>query len=614
MRNIILCILFISFPMLLEWWFIRREKLQTHLLIKKCIFTALIVNAFVGCLRLSTIFSWSYYEYFLLNIEISIVITMLIFPLFQHEKYSSQKLLHMICLMSIAVALYSTLTHGRTVIHSDCAIATLLAQSQIKHHNPFPSSWCYANGDIWVITMNIFTMPFSILLSSQSLARAMGSMSLIATTILGIYFLHRKLLHDNSWMLSIPVFLIFLFGSFDMIIYEAAYTSPMLSIVVTSTLFYNYFSNNNSKKKMLYYIAFFTVVALLCIGGIRQLAESIVPLLGACLTMLYLQIRENEKFQSCRPQLKKVVIMMTTTMIPVIIGLAIYRHLCSTRMMNNTIDNALQFSGSSFYDCWNNFEATIIDMFLNFGYWSNIDLLSVYGIRNMISFFACILIVFVCPFLQFKKLKEESEGVRFFFLFGVFHNLIMFLLAVLFGKTLQRYLLTFIYVCIIISSRYIMTYWIIGQKIKHKTFLFFYGGAAIIQCIAILLFTAGWRDTLSAKQQFSQGLIDLNLTKGYATYWNAYSTEIYSDLQLRFGGIKITEDGSGITPFKWLVDAERFEVEDTNTFLLLSPEENEMLESNLPDLFGEPLETFSINNMYVYLYDHDIMADVAQEP
>lgn len=109
------------------------------------------------------------------------------------------------------------------------------------------------------------------------------------------------------------------------------------------------------------------------------------------------------------------------------------------------------------------------------------------------------------------------------------------------------------------------------------------------------------------KKEFNQELISHGLTKGYATYWNAYSNEVYSDLQISFGGVSIYENS--ITPFYWLVDSDVYEAEDKNTFLLLNKEENDMINYNLSNICGEPIENFIVQGMYVYVFDHDIVSD-----
>lgn len=110
---------------------------------------------------------------------------------------------------------------------------------------------------------------------------------------------------------------------------------------------------------------------------------------------------------------------------------------------------------------------------------------------------------------------------------------------------------------------------------------------------------------MEAQKEFVQKLVNMGLRKGYASYWKAYSNEVYSDLQLQISGIHIGENG--IAPYYWLVDSEVFHVEDENTFLLLTQEEKDTIGGNIPTLFGEPTEELILDGMYVFVFDYDII-------
>ena len=158
----------------------------------------------------------------------------------------------------------------------------------------------------------------------------------------------------------------------------------------------------------------------------------------------------------------------------------------------------------------------------------------------------CIIIFFIVPILQWKRLNEEKEEVLFFFIYGAVHNGIMIVLSVLFGKAMEvRYLLTAIFVTIIISARYIWVYWIHAINMKKVIWSGLFVIAVVVQCSTLSCKSVGWRQRVDEKKRFCQELVDQGLSKGYATYWNAYSNEIYSDMQLKFGGVYI--EGGAMT-------------------------------------------------------------------
>ena len=71
------------------------------------------------------------------------------------------------------------------------------------------------------------------------------------------------------------------------------------------------------------------------------------------------------------------------------------------------------------------------------------------------------------------------------------------------------------------------------------------------------------------------------------------------------GGVQISEDG--IWPYRWLVDLDIYQAEETDTFLMLNQEEYEMLGKNVSELYGDPVQKFTVHDMYIYVFDYDIM-------
>lgn len=99
------------------------------------------------------------------------------------------------------------------------------------------------------------------------------------------------------------------------------------------------------------------------------------------------------------------------------------------------------------------------------------------------------------------------------------------------------------------------------------------------------------------------------LTKGYATYWNAYNNVVFSDFDLEIGAVVIHEDC--ISPYYWLADDEVLtenEIVD-KSFLILNENEHEHLESNI-HFKKEPLNCYNDNGLYDYFYDYDTLEEL----
>ena len=168
------------------------------------------------------------YEFLFVSVLASVGMTMLLFPLVTGAKVDHIQVLKMCCIVCICSAVYSILTYGQANIHGDIATASMLTKAQLKYGSFFPRNWCYVNGDIWTISMQTFVTPFSILLKNQSLARMLGSALFVLLSTYVIIHHSKHAFHDDSWVISIPVLLIFLYCARDMILYQAAYTGHLI--------------------------------------------------------------------------------------------------------------------------------------------------------------------------------------------------------------------------------------------------------------------------------------------------------------------------------------------------------------------------------------------------
>ncbi len=531
-----------------------------------------------------------------------------------------ETVLWLVMIISICVVSYSVLTYGRTVIHADTAIASMLAKAELKYHQWFPDSWCYANGELWTFYCNIFTMPF-LGLKDQSLARMLGSLSAILTSCLAIFTQSRKLFSDRSWLISIPIFLLCTFGvydpadpysgEYDMLLYQAAYVHFIIWIVIITWITYDaLIKAGNDKRKV---ISLPALLFLAILSGIRFAAELTVPLF---LTILFFYLAENKK-DAERQGVKELIRNIAYIAVPSCLGYLVSRHINNSQDVFYIGDSKIGLS-KDLAVYWDNFTKAVYNIFANFGYVSVQNIMSFKGLRNIISLVLCLFIVIIIPILQAKKIKNESDPVRFFFVFGIIHNLEMFMMAVVFGFTTYRYLLTSIYVFEIISAVYVYEHWLKKGKrtataivAVFVVFMFVYWGAMLENSV-------GWRDALEARKALSRELVSRGLTKGYAPYWDSYQHEIYSDGKLEM--VSVANDmrqvpGDGPRDLIWqnrgLADVNKFIPEDKSTFLMVDNEMDPSVKERIPVVYGEPVDVFEYDDRTIYVWNYDIAGVMA---
>ena len=591
------------FPVAIQVLYHRNSDIQKRALWLSAFMIAILANsaAFVASLLFGG--HVTEYEFLFVSVLASVGLTMLLFPLVRRAKLDHIHILKIFCVFCICSAVYSILTYGQSHIHGDIATASLLTKAQLDHGSLFPRSWCYVNGDLWVISIHSFVAPFALLLQNQSLARMLGSAALVLASVFVIIRHSKTAFHDDSWVIFLPVLLIFLYQTRDMILYQAAYTDQLIFLLGGIFLLFQIQQPGHKVCSAL----FCGLMVIMVMGGIRFVAEIVLPLWLAALVVDYLKIRTCSQIP-WKNTLKKWLRISLCILVPAAIGYAIHLWITSGGIVVNTAQNSLRLADSIFAAA-DNISTYVRNLFFCFGFQGSVPVTSLYGIRSMVSVLMCLLVIFVVPVLQAIKIKEEDGYVQFFFAFTMIHNLIIFVMTVFFvGKTLHHYLLTSIFLTVFISARYIFKYWICQIHFDKYIWTALFITATAIGILALVLTSVGWKDTLANKKDLPQQLVDRGLTKGYGDFWHVYPNEVYSDFALRFGGVEV-KDGV-LTPYHWLVDSKVFQPEDTRTFLLISEEEREAVTAIIETQFRKPEDYFSAGNYHVYVFGYDIAADM----
>ena len=221
--------------------------------------------------------------------------------------------------------------------------------------------------------------------------------------------------------------------------------------------------------------------------------------------------------------------------------------------------------------------------------------------------------------MQIRKYKQESREVRFLIVFTIVHNIEMALLiAMLMGEHVHAYYYqSSIFLLILISTRYIYEYWIKKKDLNSILTVFCYTAIFLIYFISLTYPNRSWKADLESQKSLCRTLEEHGLTKGYASFWNAYKYEIYSDLNIEFCGMPENDPEepldiyNNITPYYWLVDSNRYIPEEgKRTFLLLNEDENSRMQINPEERFGKIKDKFRVEDYmgkyYVYVWDYDI--------
>ncbi len=516
-----------------------------------------------------------------------------------------KRLLLIVLIISVITVIYATLTYGRATIDSDVSLVYRFYKSVILNKNIYPNSWNAVNGEIYSFSrlpVNLIVLCF---IKDRAFAIVFSNAIVLMLAIISTIWFSKKYLNNDSWIIIVILFCSFLFGdnARKILFFHGAYCPGIIIYTFILGLFWLIVlgENFNRHSIIIYCICLFCMI----LGGKRFIAEYLLPTIATLLIYYLFLTIKHEKYQI----IKIALILMT----PTALGIIIYKAICSTHNMNFGGNSNPSIDASNIID---NLKAIIVNIYSIFGYRSDRAI-----IYKMIAIFFCTMICLIIPLLQAINYKKISEKEKIFFIFTIIHNTELILIILFCGLLQTRYCLSTVFLCIVISSNYCYKNLIENNFTKLK---------GLVLCVFVLLtlglcrdlieLTIGWSEKYAAQTQLGEVLLEHGISKGYASFWNAYPNEVYTDGKLTFGGVDIGE--ASLVKQYSNCDNSCYEYKKGKSCVLLSQEEWDYYygvdgQYFIKDIIGEPIETFFIENplfpelyntsrFIVYVFEDDV--------
>ncbi len=520
-----------------------------------------------------------------------------------------------VCFTAIVSLVYTSLTYGQVRLESDtCMPYRFWNSMKMNNYNLFPKSWNFANGELYIfsrfpiciILLNLFTNPIYAIVTA--------SVVTVLLVCMVIVWLSKTIFECDSWTVIITMFCLYICSdeARDMIIFQAGYNTTFISVGVLVALFIRIVNSTSIKKRdVVIYSAIFTLTMM---GGTRFAAEFMLPGIATVIaTLLY------DKVFLKKSNFKFLVQSLLLLLVPSIFGFSIYKVLCATHNMvygtnsNPTIRLNIDF-------IWGNIRETINNTLSIFGY-------SIYN-RDVVNWTIVLVVIFIIvilPIAQLVDYKKMNKEEVLFFVFCFMHNAEMFSLIVFSGLVQERYLLSSVFLSIIVSGNYLyklinrlhfgISVFILGFYIMFTAFL----------CRDLLKLTSSWQKKLELKTAIVNELVEKGVKKAYATYWMGYPFEVYSEGQITVGGVDFTQ-GTFVKQYS-NNDNSVFEAKDGKSCIILSEDEVQKMIDNLGDnyidrMVGEPSDVLEIDSleykelddfsrMKIFIFDEDICENLS---
>lgn len=502
--------------------------------------------------------------------------------------------------------IYYTFFAGNLAFISDTATANLLAREQIETKSFFPRTWTYGQS-LWTFGLNVPIVFLSWLSGNQLLLRSISSLIFIGIALCSVFFFHKKVFQDQSWLLSIPILFSGLSDSYGSVVFgQTAYLAPLFYMLFSLILLVTALDSDFKIKKKSNFILLLALLVYLGIGGVRYLQSVSVPLIFSILVVFLL---ENSKSSLKEMSLgfKRVIALCIILGIAVLCGLAVFLVLVGRV---HFVPGAIRMK----YVSWDEFfinVARILSAIRDlFGIKTGIYLLSIDGVLNGIKIVVVFFLLFFFPVLQLKKYKDEPFEIKLFTWFSVIHILLVIYLG-LFTDMLYlsspRYFITSVYLLVLLSAYYMNRY------VFHTSPVF---KLIIVLCVAIYAvwisfsvytYNKSYETNMSKKMELVDYLCDNDLTYGYASFWNAGANTVLSDYEVEIVSVNITDEE--VSPYYWLSSDRWYYPERHSgpTFLLLDQAEKEQFYAGpIPKVLGSPKKILSFNEFTIMVYDYNI--------
>ncbi len=522
-----------------------------------------------------------------------------------------QIILLIMCLIAVLSLIYTSLTYGQVRLDSDTEMTYRFWNSMKSARSFFPKSWNFANGELYIVSrfpLNIllfyvFDNPLHAIIATSAITALVVCISLL--------WLSECVFENKAWAIIVTMYCLYLCSenARDMIMFQASYNTVLIFICILVGLFIKIMSSSSLTASRRNVIVFSICLYLVMMMGTRYLAEFILPALATLVVILVFEklCLKNDSYNLTR----KLFILIS---VPPLLGYLSYRLICSTHNMvfGTTSNPTLRFNLE--YLLYN-VEKTINNIVCIFGY-------SVYNrnVVNWVTFVVAALLIIIIPVAQIIEYKNLTKKEATFLVFCFMHNAEMFLVIVLSGLLEERYLLSSVFLSLIISGNYIYKLLIKLNKLHSIPLLLGYVLFTAFLCRDLIKLTNSWQEKLDVRTNIANELVEKGVTKGYATYWMGYPFEVYSKGEITIGGVDFTQ-GSFVKQYS-NNDCKVFDYKEGRSCIILSEEEALQMKDNLGDnyidrMVEEPCdvielespeykELYNTSKLIIFIFDEDV--------
>lgn len=297
--------------------------------------------------------------------------------------------------------------------HSDSATAILLAKEQLRTGQIIPDGWYYAN-DIWLISLNLFCIPFLLFIEDWMLCRQLAViLQLLVVTVVFLQYV-RKII-NLRWALAAAI----LFWCplsvtvREHFLYQATYATGMLETLLILWASHGFYKAEKTREIIVYGVVVALLTIIMAVTGIRFIGATALPIVGAVGLLLLFDVDfDLTKFTDR----KNVMLIAKLVWFLGMCALGYFIHL---RIRSN---GAISEFGMVFIERQQIMDklSELIQSYL--AIWGCLDAFQVLSVQGIIAFcglIVCIVMNLIVPiYLVVRYSKIKNREARFFILYS----------------------------------------------------------------------------------------------------------------------------------------------------------------------------------------------------
>jgi hypothetical protein len=485
--------------------------------------------------------------------------------------------------------------------HSDSATKVLIAQEMINSGQFFPPGFHYGNGELWVVTMQLFVLPFLFFLPEGYLAHAFGATFNLILLLVVTYKFQEGFNKNKSSRIIVTAivasgvssnWLENLFGQYS---YSLSLVATMAYIMLATSIFSKLFVSN------IRLVGYLAIVALIVYflsfqSPMRVMIYMLFPMGLVLIFSLTGVSRLTVKFT-------RFALFSLTNVVALAVGVASREYVGEQLNIADSLSIGVLLDPSE----WKNTFFKSIDsvlLLLGAENTGGMTLFSSAGLlmaaKYLISFF--LLIGISAGLVSLNKSKDFTSS--FYFAFTCATIIVTLLSTSMTNLGENRYWQVAAALALIVGFSKLL-------EDEVGKFPFVLLVSSFLIALNVFTITAPLRANSEVRPgESSFALIEYlranNLNYGYASYWNSSKYTILSESEVVIRPVHIL--GNTVLPFRWLSFESWYEGSDRqNSFLMLVGEETQSLvEEELSALGITPSTRKEFDGKVIFVFDFDI--------